>query len=336
MARLIASRLAAMLPIWVGVSVITFAMIKLVPGDPAQIMLGERASPAALARIRSELGLDRSWPVQMWRYYVGLSRGDLGRSVVTHEPVVTELASRLPATAELAIAAMFIAVLVGIPAGVLASARRGTAADHGTMAASTVGVSIPIFCLGLTLTYLVAYRLGWLPSEGRQNVIAALGYEPLTGFVLLDSVIRVQPALLWDGIKHLILPALTLATIPTAIIARITRAGMADVLSRDYVVAARARGLPEWRVVGLHALRNGVLATTAAVGVQFGSLLGGAVITESIFAWPGLGRWLWHAVEARDFPAVQGGVLLVATIYMAVNLVVDVVQGFVDPRVRQA
>ncbi len=246
------------------------------------------------------------------------------------------MASRLPATAELAIAAMFIAVLVGIPAGVLASARRGTAADHGTMAASTVGVSIPIFCLGLTLTYLVAYRLGWLPSEGRQNVIAALGYEPLTGFVLLDSVIRVQPALLWDGIKHLILPALTLATIPTAIIARITRAGMADVLSRDYVVAARARGLPEWRVVGLHALRNGVLATTAAVGVQFGSLLGGAVITESIFAWPGLGRWLWHAVEARDFPAVQGGVLLVATIYMAVNLVVDVVQGFVDPRVRQA
>jgi peptide/nickel transport system permease protein len=325
-------RLLLLVPTLLAISVAVFLLIHLIPGDPAQVMLGERATPAALAALRAELGLGDPLWVQYGRFLGGLLRGDLGRSLKTHEKVSQEIAVRFPATLELALAAMGIAAIGGIGLGILAASRHRTLIDQLTMGVAVVGVSMPIFWLGLMLMLLFGVQLGWLPIAGRLDT--GLTVERMTGLVTLDALLTGD----WHGYRnalaHLALPALALATIPMAVIARMTRSSVLEALRQDYVRTARAKGLAEPAVVLRHAVRNAFLPTLTVLGLQFGSLLGGAIITETIFAWPGVGRWLLLAVHARDFQAVQGGVLVIATTFVVVNLIVDLGYSVIDPRVR--
>ena len=325
-------RLALLVPTLVGISLLVFLMIHLVPGDPAQIMLGERADAASIAALRLEMGLDQPFHVQFARFFGDLLRGDLGRSFRTHELISTEILQRFPATCELTLAAMIIAIAGGIGLGVLAALSQGKVADYVSMVAATAGISIPVFWLGLMLMLLLAVQFPLFPVSGRLG--AAVQVEAITGFYLFDAVLRAN----WDGfvdaLWHLALPALTLATIPLAFIARMTRASLLEVLGEEYVRTARAKGLPPRLVVLRHALRNAFVPTLTVIALEFGYLLGGAVITETIFAWPGMGRWVFLAVQARDFRAVQGGVLLLATVFMVVNLIADILYACLDPRIR--
>ncbi len=325
-------RLALLVPTLIGISLLVFLMIHLVPGDPAQIMLGERADAASIAALRLEMGLDQPFHVQFARFFGDLLRGDLGRSFRTHELISTEILQRFPATCELTLAAMIIAIAGGIGLGVLAALSQGKVADYVSMVAATAGISIPVFWLGLMLMLLLAVQFPLFPVSGRLG--AAVQVEAITGFYLFDAVLRAN----WDGfvdaLWHLALPALTLATIPLAFIARMTRASLLEVLGEEYVRTARAKGLPPRLVVLRHALRNAFVPTLTVIALEFGYLLGGAVITETIFAWPGMGRWVFLAVQARDFRAVQGGVLLLATVFMVVNLIADILYACLDPRIR--
>ena len=325
-------RLALLVPTLIGISLLVFLMIHLVPGDPAQIMLGERADAASIVALRLEMGLDQPLHVQFARFFGDLLRGDLGRSFRTHELISTEILQRFPATCELTLAAMIIAITGGIGLGVLAALAQGKMADYVSMVAATAGISIPVFWLGLMLMLLLAVQFPLFPVSGRLG--AAVQVEAITGFYLFDAVLGAN----WDGfvdaLWHLALPALTLATIPLAFIARMTRASLLEVLGEEYVRTARAKGLPPRLVVLRHALRNAFVPTLTVIALEFGYLLGGAVITETIFAWPGLGRWVFLAVQARDFRAVQGGVLLLATVFMVVNLVADILYACLDPRIR--
>ena len=325
-------RLALLVPTLLGMSVLTFSLIHLVPGDPAQVMLGERATPEAIAALRSELGLDRPLYVQYGRFLAGLATGDLGRSLKTREKIVIEMADRFPATFELALAAIFFAALFGVTAGILAARWRRSFFDVFVMAGSLAGVSMPIFWLGLLAILLFSVKLGILPLSGRLD--SAFTVPRLTGFLLVDTLVAGKFAAFFDALKHLVLPAFVLGTIPLAVIARMTRAAVLDVLTQDYVRTAWAKGLSEARVLLVHVLKNALIPTITVIGLQFGYLLGGAIITETIFAWPGVGRWLVLAVSARDFRAVQGGVLLLATVFVLVNLVVDLLYAVADPRIR--
>ena len=332
MTGFILRRLALLVPTLIGISLLVFLMIHLVPGDPAQIMLGERATAASIAALRLEMGLDQPFHVQFARFFGDLLRGDLGRSFRTHELISTEILERFPATCELTLAAMVIAVAGGIGLGVLASLAQGKAADYVSMVAATAGISMPVFWLGLMLMLLLAVQVPLFPVSGRLG--AAVQVEVITGFYLLDAVLGANWEGFADALWHLALPALTLATIPLAFIARMTRASLLEVLGEEYVRTARAKGLPPRLVVLRHALRNAFVPTLTVIALQFGYLLGGAVITETIFAWPGLGRWVFLAVQARDFRAVQGGVLLLATVFMLVNLIADILYACLDPRIR--
>ena len=325
-------RLALLVPTLLGMSILTFSLIHLVPGDPAQVMLGERATPAAVAELRSELGLDRSVWVQYGRFLGGLLRGDLGRSLKTRERVAVEITQRFPATFELAFAAMLFSTVFGIAVGILAARRRRSFFDALVMAGSLVGVSMPIFWLGLLVILLFAVNLGWLPLAGR--IDPGFAIPGASGFLLLDTLLAGRPDAFVNVARHLVLPALVLGTIPLAVIARMTRASMLEVMSQDYVRTARAKGLSERSVLLKHVLKNASIPTLTVIGLQFGYLLGGAIITETIFSWPGVGRWLVLAVSARDFRAVQGGVLLIATAFVLVNLVVDMLYTYLDPRIR--
>jgi peptide/nickel transport system permease protein len=333
MLRFIVRRLLMLIPILFGVSLLVFIWIRLLPGSPAEALLGERATPQTIAQLRHQFGLDQPLYVQYWRYLVEtVGHLNLGTSIKTFRPVTYELQQRFPATVELALAAMMFAVTFGIPLGFLAAKKYGSAFDHGSLLASLIGISIPIFFLGLILKYIFAVRLHWLPSIGREDVLAIRSHP--TNFYILDAIINGDPAALWDTIQHLILPAIALGSIPLAIIARITRASVLDVQNEDYVRTARAKGLPPHEVDSRHVLRNAMLPITTIVGLQTGLLLSGAVLTETVFAWPGVGSWLKDAIFDRDYPVLQGGILFLAVVFVVVNLVVDISYAVLNPRIR--
>ena len=307
-------------------------MLRLIPGDPAHLLLGEFASPEEVARIRGKLGLDRSYPYQYFIYVKGLTQGDMGISIRTNVPVSQEMFVRFLATVELSIAAMVLSSLVGILAGVISSVRKNSLFDYCSMVVALGGISMPIFWLGLMLMYLLSVKLGIFPIMGRMTM--GMDYEPVTGLVIVDSLLRGDSPLLFNSLWHLALPAFTLATIPMAIIARMTRSSMLEVMSKDYIRTARAKGLSSGRVILKHALKNAFLPIVTIIGLNFGLLLGGAVLTETIFSWPGLGRYVVDSLLARDYPAVQGCILFFAVIMVMVNLVVDILYFYLDQRLR--
>ena len=332
MRSFILKRLLLLAPTLLGISVLVFLMVHLVPGDPAQVMLGERASAQALETLRHDLGLDQPLHVQYGRYLAGLLQGDLGRSIKSHERISVELLARFPATLELTLASMLLAVGVGIGAGVLSATRRGTLFDYVGMTASLVGVSMPIFWLGLMLILVLGLFLGAFPVFGR--IGTHLFVPRATGLYLVDSLLVGDLHAFGNALWHLVLPAVTLGTVPAAVISRMTRSSLLEVLKEDYVRTAWAKGLPERAVVFRHALKNAFIPVLTVISLQFGYLLGGAVITETIFAWPGVGRWLLLAVYARDYRAIQGGVLLVATTFVLINLLADLFYAWLDPRIK--
>jgi peptide/nickel transport system permease protein len=328
----ISRRLFHLVIILFGVSVLVFLMLRLIPGDPAHLLLGEFASPAEVARIQEKLGLQSSYPHQYFIYVRNLLRGDLGVSIHSGQAVAEEIRVRFLATIELSIAAMLISTLIGILAGIVSSVKRHSFLDYAAMFLALAGVSMPIFWLGLMLMYLFAVKWALLPLMGRFT----MGLDPhmITGLVTLDSLLQGDLPLFFNSLKHLILPAVTLATIPTAIIARMTRSSMLEVLSKDYIRTARAKGLSFRLVIFRHALKNAFLPIVTVIGLNFGLLLGGAVLTETIFSWPGLGRYVVDSLSARDYPAVQGCILLFAFIMVFVNLLVDLFYFYLDPRLR--
>jgi len=332
LARFVVRRLLLLVPILLGVSVLLFVWVRALPGTPAQAILGERATPAAIERFNRQYGLTRPIHVQYWAYMKTTMRGDLGTSVASRRPVTTEIKERFPATVELAFAAMAFALLVGLPLGFFAAKRYGQAFDHSSLFLSLIGISIPVFFLAIILKYVFSVKLGWLPSIGRQDVL--IDAEHPTGFYVLDGIVTRNWAATWDAIQHLILPAIALGSIPLAIIARVTRASTLDVQSEDYVRTARAKGLAPRIVDRRHVLRNALLPVTTIIGLQVGILLGGAVLTETVFAIPGMGSWLKEAIFNHDYPVLQGGILFLAFVFVMVNLLVDIAYGFINPRIR--
>jgi peptide/nickel transport system permease protein len=325
-------RLALLIPTLTGITVVVFLMIYLVPGDPAQVMLGERANAETLAALRQEMGLDQPFHIQFGRFLGDLLTGDLGRSFRTHEKITVEIIHRFPATVELTMAAMLFAVVGGVGLGMVSAVRRGSMVDYLSMVVATAGISMPVFWLALILILLFAVALPLLPISGRLS--ASIYLETPTGLYVIDALLTGNLAALGDVLRHLTLPAITLGTIPLAVIARMTRSSLLEVMGEDYIRTARAKGLSPLVVLVRHALRNAFIPTLTVIALEFGYLLGGAIITETIFAWPGIGRWLFLAVMARDFRAVQGGVLLIATLFIVVNLAADVLYAWLDPRIR--
>lgn len=332
--RFLLRRLGLMALILLSVSFIVFSSVRLIPGDPAQIMLGERATEESLNRLREQLGLNQPFLVQ-YATYLGriVTQGSLGDSIVTNNPVIEEIAQKLPATIELAFAAMLIALVLGVSVGIIAAVYRNSWIDNISMIGALTGVSMPIFWLGLLLMMIFSVYLGVLPLSGRLSIINEM--EPVTNFYLIDSLLSGNAYSFLDALHHLILPAVTLATVPTAIIARMTRASMLEVLEQDYVKTAHAKGVAKIKVVLHHALRNAAIPITTIAGLQLGLLLSGAVITETIYAWNGLGSYVVNAVNSRDFPVVQGCVLVFAFTFVMVNLLVDLSYFGLDPRIRE-
>ncbi len=334
MSRYILRRAAALLPILLGVSIISFLMIHLLPADPAVAYLGEHATPEAIVRVRHEFGLDRPLPVQYGVYIADVVRGNFGDSLDSHRPVLVEFAPRFPATVELTFGAITIALLVGIPVGLMSAARPNSILDRLGMAMALTGVSMPVFWLGLMLVYVFSVYFHALPTSGQIGVDASL--VPLTHIDLLDAILTGNGAAAWDVVRHLILPSITLSTPSMAIIARMTRASMLDALHQDYIRTARAKGLAAWVVVIGHGLRNALLPVVTVIGLSVGGLLSGAILTETIFSWPGVGRYMYDSILFRDYPVILAGILLFSLFFMLVNLAVDVLYAFLDPRIRYA
>lgn len=334
MARYIATRLLNLIPVLLGITLLVFAFLHLIPGDPAQVMAGERASPETVAALREQLGLNKPLPLQYLLFLGNVLRFNLGYSIISGASILQELTTRWPATFELSVAAMLIALILGIPAGVLAAVRKNSPIDNLTMSGSLLGVSMPVFWLGLLLIYLFAVNLQWLPPGLRLSQDVALSFKPITGFYILDALLQLNWRVLKDALFHLILPALTLSTIPLAIIARITRSAMLEVLSQDYIRTARAKGVLERWVIFKHALKNALLPVVTIIGLQFGALLAGAILTETIFSWPGIGSWIYDGILNRDYPVVQGGVIFVSTTFVLINLLVDISYALLDPRIQ--
>jgi peptide/nickel transport system permease protein len=332
MLRFVVRRLLLLVPILIGLSILVFLWIRALPGGPAQSLLGERATEATVREIEEQYGLDDPIYVQYFRYVENVASGDLGTSIRSRRPVSDELKERFPATIELALAAMVFSVALGIPLGFVAAKRHGTIIDHSSLLASLLGVSIPIFFLAILLKYIFAIEFGLLPTVGRQDVLINVDHP--TNFYVLDAVFAGNLEAFWDAIEHLILPAIALGTIPLAIIARITRAAVLDVQNEDYVRTARAKGLAPRIVDRRHVLRNALLPISTIIGLQTGLLLSGAVLTETVFAWPGMGTWLVEAIENRNYPVLQGGILFLAIIFVLVNLVVDLSYALINPRIR--
>lgn len=332
----IAKRLALTLPTFLALMFVTFFAIRLVPGDPVEVRVGERGiSPERLAQFRHELGLDQPVWKQFLDYVSGIFRGDFGTSVVTNEKVLTEFFTLFPATVELATCAMIFAIALGTLFGVIAAVNRGGMFDHVLMGLSVTGFSMPIFWWGLLLIMLVAGQWGLTPVSGRIDLIKFY-FEPVTGFMLIDAWLSGQKGAFSSALSHLILPTIVLGTVSLATIARMTRSSMLEVLNEDYVRTARAKGLGTLRVIGLHALRNALIPVVTVVGLSIGTLMGGAVLTETIFSWPGVGKWLIEAIGRRDYPALQGGILLISGLVIIVNLLVDLLYGLINPRIRHA
>ena len=333
MLRFFLKRLALTVPTFVALTFLVFVAIRLVPGDPVEVRTGEHGiSPERLALLRHQLGLDQPVWQQFLRYVWGLLHGDFGTSLSTSGNVLNEFLTLFPATVELSVMAMLFAVVLGIPMGVLAAVKRGSGYDQVLMGLSVTGYSMPIFWWGLLLIMLVAERWGLAPVSGRLDLIR-FDYDPVTGFMLIDSLLSGEEGAFLDALHHLMLPAIVLGTIPLAVIARMTRSSMLEVLSEDYVRTARAKGLSPFRVVGLHALRNALIPVVTVIGLMTGTLLAGAVLTETIFSWPGVGHWLIESISRRDYPALQGGILLISAVVILVNLMVDLVYGVINPRI---
>jgi peptide/nickel transport system permease protein len=334
MLRYIVRRLLLLVPILLGLSLLLFFWVRALPGSPAEALLGERATPELVAQYREQYGLDE--PV--WRQYLTYLKTtvverDLSVSVATHRDVTEEIRQRFPATVELALAALLFAVVVGIPLGFVAAKHYGGILDHASLVVTLIGISVPVFVLAILLKYVFAVRLGWLPSVGRIDLLIFDAKHP-TGFYVLDAVITRDWSTLWDVSKHLVLPAIALGSIPLAIIARITRASVLDVQNEDYVRTARAKGMSPRVVDRRHVMRNALLPVTTVIGLQMGLLLSGAILTETVFAYPGMGSWLRDAIFNRDYAVLQGGILFLATVFVLVNLVIDIVYAFLNPRIR--
>ena len=333
MLHFILRRIALIVPTLFGITVLAFGFIRVLPGDPVLLLAGERGlSPERYEALLTQFGYDQP----LWRQYLdflgGLAQGDLGISIITKKPVLTEFMALFPATLELSFCAMVFAVAVGLPAGVIAATRRGKFLDQAMMGTALIGYSMPIFWWGLLLIVVFSGMLGWTPVSGRMSLMY---YFPTpTGFMLIDSLLSGEKGAFASAVRHLILPAIVLGTIPLAVIARQTRSAMLEVLGEDYVRTARAKGLSPMRVVGLHALRNALIPVITVIGLTTGTLLAGAILTETIFSWPGVGKWMVDSIFRRDYPAVQGGLILIALVVMVVNLLVDVAYGFINPRIR--
>ena len=336
MVRFLLRRLALTLPTFIALMFVTFVMIRLVPGDPIEVRRGERGiTPERLAQLRHEMGLDQPVWKQFVDYVWQILHGNFGISLVSHERVATEFFTLFPATVELTLCAMLFAILLGIPAGVFAAVRRGSAYDQGLMGFALTGYSMPIFWWGLLLIMLVSGYWGLTPVSGRLDPIKYF-FDPITGFMLIDTLLIDQPGAFKDAVRHLILPTIVLGTIPLAVVARMTRSSMLEVLEEDYVRTARAKGLSPMRVIGIHALRNALIPVVTTVGLQVTTLLAGAVLTETIFSWPGVGKWLIESIGRRDYPALQGGIMLISGMVIFLNLFVDALYGLINPRIRHA
>jgi peptide/nickel transport system permease protein len=317
-----------------GVSLLVFFMVHLIPGDAALAILGERATEEALTELRHQMGLDQPLYKQYGVFLWDLVHFDLGRSFKTNQPVIDEILRKFPATVELTLAAMIFSIFFGMAAGIIAAVNRGKFWDYTTMFGSLAGISMPIFWLGLMLILLLAYTFPIFPSSQRLDAVLDLDIQHRTHFYLIDTLLAGNFAAFRDALMHLILPAITLGTVPLAIIARMTRSSLLEILNQQYIVTAYAKGLPKRVVILKHALKNSIIPVLTVIGLEFGYLMGGAILTEHIFSWPGLGSWLRAAVEARDIRPVQGGVLFVATVFMTVNLIVDLLYAYFDPRIR--
>ena len=336
MFRFLLRRLALTLPTFLALMFVTFIMIRLVPGDPIEVRRGERGiSPERLEQLRHEMGLDQPIWKQFGDYVWAILHGDFGTSLVSRTPILHEFATLFPATLELTFCAMVFAIVLGVPAGVFAASRRGGVYDQSVMGLALTGYSMPIFWWGLILILVMSNTLHLTPVSGRVDLIKFY-YEPVTNFMLIDSLLSGQKGAFWDAVHHLILPTIVLGTVPLAVIARMTRSSMLEVLEEDYVRTARAKGLSAFRVVGVHALRNALIPVVTVIGLQIGGLLAGAVLTETIFSWPGVGKWLVESIGRRDYPALQGGIMLISTVVIAVNLIVDLLYGLINPRIRHA
>lgn len=335
MFRFVFKKLLYLVPTLVGISIVAFAFIRILPGDPVLLMAGERGISAERhAQLMAELGFDKPVWQQYLDYVWGILNGDFGVSYATKQPVLNEFLTLFPATLELALCAIILAIIIGIPAGVIAAFKRGSLFDQAAMGLSLTGYSMPIFWWGLLLVMLFSTFLKLTPVSGRIDLLYY--FEPITGFMLIDSLLSGQQGAFSSAVSHLILPTIVLATIPLAVIARQTRSAMLEVLGEDYVRTARAKGLSTWRVVGIHALRNAMIPVVTTIGLQVGVLMGGAILTETIFSWPGVGKWMIDAISRRDYTSVQGGLLIIAILVMIVNLVVDLLYGFINPRVRKS
>lgn len=326
-------RIGLLIPTFIGVTLVSFLFIRLLPGDPIIAMAGERGlSPERYAQLVTQFGYDRPLYVQYFSYFWDVLHGDFGQSISTKQPVLQEFMNLFPATIELSLVAILLAVVIGIPAGVFAAVKRGSWFDQSIMGTALVGYSMPIFWWGLLLIIFFSGYLQWTPVSGRISLMYF--FPPVTGFMLIDSLLSGQAGAFKSALSHLILPSIVLGTIPLAVIARQTRSAMLEVLGEDFVRTARAKGLSRFRVVSIHALRNALIPVVTTIGLQVGVLLAGAILTETIFSWPGIGKWMVDSVFKRDYPVVQGGLLLVAVIIMVVNLIVDLLYGLINPRVR--
>jgi peptide/nickel transport system permease protein len=332
MLRFVVRRLLQLIPILLGLSILLFAWLRLLPGGPASALLGERATPERIAAVNRAYGLDKPIWVQYWSYLKQVVRFDFGDSIQTGRPVTEVLRTQFPGTIELSIAALIFAVGIGIPLGYFAARRQGGFLDSVSVIGSLVGVTIPVFFLAFLLKYVFAVKLGWLPSSGRQDV--RIDATHVTNFFVLDGLLTREFDASWDAIKHLILPGIALGTIPLAIIVRITRAAVLDVVNEDYVRTAEAKGLATAVIRRRHVLRNAMLPVVTTIGLQLGLLLSGAVLTETVFAFPGIGLEIFNAITNKDYAVLQGAILLIAVLYVLINLIVDLLYGVLDPRVR--
>jgi peptide/nickel transport system permease protein len=332
MLRYLVRRLLLLVPILFGVSLLIFFWIRALPGSPAESLLGERATPALVQAYRKRYGLDKPVYEQYWQYLKTTLRGDLGVSVASRRQVTAEIRQKFPATVELAVAAMLFSILLGVPLGFFAAKRYGGIFDNASLVVSLLGISVPIFFLAIILKYLFAIKWPWLPSVGRISVLIDIKHP--TNFYVLDAILDKNWSALGDVLKHLVLPAIALGSIPLAVVARITRAAVLDVQNEDYVRTAHAKGLAPMTVDRRHVLRNALLPVSTIIGLQTGLLLSGAVLTETVFAYPGMGSYLRDAIFARDYPVLQGGILFLALVFVLVNLVVDLSYAVINPRIR--
>jgi len=328
----IVKRLAMLVPVMLGVSIIAFSLIHLAPGDPARTMLGERATQEQLNEIREKYGLDKPIYVQYGIWLNGVLHGDLGRSITTHEDVAKEIGERFPNTMELTIAAMIFAIVVGVFAGIISAAKQYSITDYTFMGIALFGISMPVFWLGIMLMMIFGVFLGWLPIGGRIDLL--IPFQRVTGFMVFDSIITGNFPALISVLRHLILPAVALGTIPMAMIARVSRSSMLEVLRQDFIRTERAKGLSERIVIYKHAVRSAMVPVVTVIGLNFGLLLAGAILTETVFSWPGIGRLVVNAVYARDYPLVVGCILVFAIVFVIVNLVTDILYTRIDPRIQ--